>query len=97
MYGQYEVGNTVTVLPTLETSDLNMKYNDGSAFRAKVVDGQGNPLANQNVTFNVNGVFYNKVTNDEGIASLNIKLMKGEYIITSMWNGYQVGNNITIA
>ena len=96
MYGQYEVGNTVTVLPTLETSDLNMKYNDGSAFRAKVVDGQGNPLANQNVTFNVNGVFYNKVTNDEGIASLNIKLMKGEYIITSMYNGFETGNTIKI-
>lgn len=96
MYGQYEVGNTVTVLPTLETSDLNMKYNDGSAFRAKVVDGQGNPLANQNVTFNVNGVFYNKVTNDDGIASLNIKLMKGEYIITSMYNGFETGNTIKI-
>lgn len=96
MYGQYEVGNTVTVLPTLETSDLNMKYNDGSAFRAKVVDGQGNPLANQNVTFNVNGVFYNKVTNDEGIASLNIKLMKGEYIITSMYDGFETGNTIKI-
>jgi C1A family cysteine protease len=96
MYGQYEVGNTVTVLPTLETSDLNMKYNDGSAFRAKVVDGQGNPLANQNVTFNVNGVFYNKVTNDDGIASLNIKLMKGEYIITSMYDGFETGNTIKI-
>lgn len=96
MYGQYEVGNTVTVLPTLETSDLNMKYNDGSAFRAKVVDGQGNPLANQNVTFNVNGVFYNKVTNDDGITSLNIKLMKGEYIITSMYNGFETGNTIKI-
>lgn len=96
MYGQYEVGNTVTVLPTLETSDLNMKYNDGSAFRAKVVDGQGNPLANQNVTFNVNDVFYNKVTNDDGIASLNIKLMKGEYIITSMYDGFETGNTIKI-
>ena len=46
-------------------------------FNARVVDGQGNPLANQIVTFNVNGVFYNKVTNDEGIASLNIRSMKG--------------------
>nr|WP_278958828.1 Ig-like domain repeat protein [Methanobrevibacter smithii] len=96
MYGQYDVGNNVTVLPTLQTSDLKMKYLDGSAFNARVVDGQGNPLANQIVTFNVNGVFYNKVTNDEGIASLNIRLMKGEYIITSIYNGFETGNTIKI-
>lgn len=96
MYGQYDVGNNVTVLPTLQTSDLKMKYLDGSAFNARVVDGQGNSLANQIVTFNVNGVFYNKVTNDEGIASLNIRLMKGEYIITSIYNGFETGNTIKI-
>lgn len=96
MYGQYDVGNNVTVLPTLQTSDLKMNYLDGSAFNARVVDGQGNPLANQIVTFNVNGVFYNKVTNDEGIASLNIRLMKGEYIITSIYNGFETGNTIKI-
>lgn len=96
MYGQYDVGNNVTVLPTLQTSDLKMKYLDGSAFNARVVDGQGNPLSNQIVTFNVNGVFYNKVTNDEGIASLNIRLMKGEYIITSIYNGFETGNTIKI-
>lgn len=96
MYGQYDVGNNVTVLPTLQTSDLKMQYLDGSTFNARVVDGQGNPLANQIVTFNVNGVFYNKVTNDEGIASLNIRLMKGEYIITSIYNGFETGNTIKI-
>lgn len=96
MYGQYDIGNNVTVLPTLQTSDLKMKYLDGSAFNARVVDGQGNPLANQIVTFNVNGVFYNKVTNDEGIASLNIRLIKGEYIITSIYNGFETGNAIKI-
>lgn len=96
MYGQYDIGNNVTVLPTLQTSDLKMKYLDGSAFHARVVDGQGNPLANQIVTFNINGVFYNRITDDEGIASLNIRLMKGEYIITSIYNGFETGNTIKI-
>lgn len=41
-------------------------------------------------------MFYNKVTNDEGIASLNINLIKGEYIITSMYNGFETGNTIKI-
>lgn len=57
-----------------------MKYLDGSNFTAQTLDGQGKPLANQNVSFNVNGVFYHKVTNKDSIASLGIRLMSGEYI-----------------
>nr|WP_278513954.1 Ig-like domain repeat protein [Methanobrevibacter smithii] len=91
------MGNNVNVLPTLVTSDLSMKYLDGSSFTAQALDGQGNPLANQNVSFNVNGVFYHKVTDKDGIASLNIMLMTGQYIITSYWNSFQVGNTIKIA
>ena len=97
MYGNYSVGNNIKVLPTLETSDLYMKYHDGSKFNATVLDGQGKPLANQVVTFNVNGVFYNRTSGDNGIASLNINLNKGKYIITSMWNDYKVGNKIVIS
>ena len=96
MYDGLDVGNAVNVLPTLLTNDLEMVYHDGSNFTAKALDGQGNPLANQNITFNVNGVFYHKVTDNDGIASLNINLNPGEYIITSIWNNYQVGNKITI-
>ena len=97
MYEGLDLGNTVTVLPTLVTHDLNMTYGDGSNFTAQTLDGQGNPLANQNVSFNVNGVFYHKVTDDNGFASLTIRLMSGKYIITSSWNDFQTGNNITIS
>ena len=97
MYEELDLGTTVTVLPTLVTHDLNMKYMDGSNFTAQTLDGQGNPLANQNVSFNVNGVFYHKVTDDNGFASLTIRLMSGKYIITSSWNDFQTGNNITIS
>ena len=97
MYEGLDLGNTVTVLSTLVTHDLNMKYMDGSNFTAQTLDGQGNPLANQNVSFNVNGVFYHKVTDDNGFASLTIRLMSGKYIITSSWNDFQTGNNITIS
>ena len=97
MYEGLSIGNKVTVLPTLKTSDLVMNYRDGSKFLTKTLDGQGKPLANQNITFNIHGVFYNKTTNGDGIASLNINLNKGEYIITSYWNDYQIGNKITIS
>ena len=90
------IGNNINVLPTLVTNDLSMKYLDGSKFTAQTLDGQGNPLTNQNVSFNINGVLYQKVTDKEGIASLNITLLAGEYIITSYWNDFQVGNTIKI-
>ena len=97
MYEGLDVGNNIVVLPTLVTRDLNMSYGDGSNFTAQTLDGQGKPLANQNVTFNINGVFYNKVTNDNGVASLTMRLMSGKYIITSYWNDFQTGNTIIIS
>ncbi|WP_288570012.1 Ig-like domain-containing protein [uncultured Methanobrevibacter sp.] len=97
MYEGLAVGNNIVVLPTLVTRDLNMTYGDGSNFTAQTLDGQGKPLPNQNVTFNINGVFYNKVTNDNGVASLTMRLMSGKYIITSYWNDFQTGNTIIIS
>ena len=97
MYEGLAVGNNIVVLHTLVTRDLNMTYGDGSNFTAQTLDGQGKPLANQNVTFNINGVFYNKITDDNGVASLTMRLMSGKYIITSYWNDFQTGNTIIIS
>ena len=74
-----------------------MKYKDGSKFEAKILDGQGNPYSGQKVTFNINGVFYEKVTDENGIARLTINLMAGEYIITSTYNGLNAANKVTIS
>ena len=60
------------------------------------MDGEGNPLANATVTFNVNGVFYNRTTGSDGIAKLNINLMQGKYIITSTYNRCYISNKITV-
>ena len=97
MYEGLAVGNNIVVLPTLVTRDLNMTYGDGSNFTAQTLDGQGKPLVNQNVTFNVNGRLYFKTTGDDGVASLTINLMSGKYIITSYWNDFQTGNTIIIS
>jgi len=92
-----ERANNITVLPRLTAQDLSMKYLDGSTFNATLVDGQGKALAGVNITFNVNGVFYHKTTNADGVASLNIRLMAGEYIITSMYDNCWASNKITIS
>ena len=96
-YKGLRASNTIKVLSVLETKDLNMKFRDGSKFEAKVLDGQGNPYAGQTVTFNINGVFYTKTTDADGIARLSINLPAGTYIITSMYNGLNAANNVKIA
>ena len=86
----------ITVLPVLSADNMEMKYLDGSTFNATVIDGKGNPLADASVTFNINGVFYNRTTDENGIVKLNIRLMAGEYIITSEYNEMRIANTITI-
>ena len=95
-YGDSRVSNKITVLSVLETSDLTMRYKDGSSFRAKVLDARGNPYIGQTVTFNINGVFYERVTGIDGVASLKINLQKGEYIITSTYNGLNSANTVNV-
>ena len=95
-YKDFSQGNSIEVLPILSAEDLSMKYMDGSQFKAKLVDGKGNPYPNKSVNFNINGVFYNRLTDGDGVAKLNIRLMAGQYIITSSYNGCNIANKITI-
>ena len=90
------VSNNIKVLPILNATDINMKYRDGTQFKATLVDGQGKHYEGQSVTFYINGVFYNRQTDSSGTAKLNINLMPGEYIITSSYNGSSIANKITI-
>ena len=96
-YKNCKVSNKIKILPVLSAKDISMKYRDGSKFVATLVDGQGKPFAGQTVQFNVNGVFYNRVTDSSGQAKLNINLMAGKYIITSSYNGANIANTITIS
>ncbi len=89
--------NEVTVLPRIIAEDLSMKYLDGSTFNAALVDGQGKAISGVNITFNINGVFYHRTTDADGVTKLNIRLMPGEYIITSMYDECWASNKIIIS
>lgn len=95
-YGGCSVSNNIKVLSVLNASDLEMSYHDGSKFTVNLLDNAGNPYSNQIVTFNINGVFYNRTTDAYGDAKLNINLQAGEYIITSSYNGSNIANTIII-
>ena len=95
-YGTALVSNKIKVLSIIEAEDLVMTYKDGSSFKALILNGQGNPYPNQLVIFNINGVFYTRMSNSTGFANLNINLIPGKYIITSQCNGLSVSNTIVI-
>ena len=94
-YNGCKVSNNIKVLSVLSASDLTKKYGDSTPFEVMLVDGLGNPLSGATISFNINGVFYNRTT-DGGVAKLNINLMAGEYIITSNYNDLNISNKITI-
>ena len=50
-------------------------------FKVQLTDIKGKPVVNQTVVFKINGKKYKRVTDEEGIASINIKLKKGTYKI----------------
>ena len=55
-------------------------------------------LSNTTVTFYVNGVYYNRTTDSNGRAKLNINLNPGEYVLTAVdpLTGLHMSYNITV-
>ena len=95
-YKGAKVAHNVTVLPILTAEDLTKKFGTPDAFEAHVYDGQGRPAAEQKVEFNINGVFYYRTSNSDGIVKLNINLGPGEYIISSTYGPADISNTITV-
>lgn len=95
-YNGLRASNTIKVLNVLTGKDVNMEYRDGSKYEAKLLDGQGKPYAGQTIRLNINGVFYDRVTDANGIARLNLNLQPGTYIITASYNGLNAANKVVI-
>lgn len=91
-----KVSNTIKVLTVIKTKDIVMTYKDGTKFTATILDGLGNPYPGQKLTFNINGVLYDRTTKSDGTASLSINLMPAKYIITTSYNGLNAANTITV-
>ena len=90
-------GSNITVLSTILANDVVKFFRNGTQYCAKFLDGCGSPLVNASVIFNINGVFYKKQTDDNGMAKLNINLRPGVYILTAMHpDALMYGSNITV-
>lgn len=74
---------TVYVNPIIESYDLNMRQGDGSKYIAVLSGIKQNKIPNAKLCFNINGMNYERTTDENGLASLNINLNKGDYEITT--------------
>ena len=90
--------NLITVLPSISGSDIVKFYKNGTQYYATFFNSAGNALIGADVSFNINGVFYERTTNENGVAKLNINLNPGTYILTAInpVNGEMFSNNITV-
>ena len=80
-----------------ENKNLNMSYKDGSNYTVQLNKQHDKPAgAGEVVTFNINGILYNRKTNSSGQATLNINLPPGNYIVTADYNGDKVSNTILV-
>ena len=90
--------NNITVLSTVvENRDITKYYRNATQYTVKVLGADGNPVGEGKlVSFNINGVVYQRQTNASSIAQLNINLPPGNYVITASYEGCSVSNDITV-
>ena len=59
----------------------------GDYFKVKLLDNENKSISNAKITFSVNGVSYKDTTDNNGIASLQIRLRDGSYNVTTKFAG----------
>ena len=89
-------GFNITVKSLIVTQDLTKYYMNASSFQATIYDKNGSLAVGKNVTFNINGVFYTRTADENGVVSLAINLRPGEYIITTIYEELDIGNNVVV-
>lgn len=88
-------GGNITILPeepevtdsVIVGSNVTIMSSIGNRFEILLKDSNNKILANQNVTFTINGVNYVRESDENGIAGLNINLNGGIYTISVAYNG----------
>ena len=92
------VTNQFTITKRITSNkDLTMDYLDGSVFKVRVVDDNGNVAgAGEKVTFKIGKNKYTAKTNSKGYASIKITLVPNKYSVVSEYKGYKVSNKIVV-
>ena len=80
-----------------ENKNIELYFRNGTGYTVKVIKQDGSVAgAGEVVKFNINGVFYERKTNENGTARLNLNLDPGEYVITAEYKECKVSNKIKV-
>ena len=80
-----------------ENSDVKMYYYDGTAFRVRALDDNGNPVgAGETVIITVGSKAYEVKTDANGYASLVIKELPKTYTVTATYKGVTTENKVQV-
>ena len=77
------VNSKITVKSTISASDVSGTYLN-SKVTATFLDAYGKALANKKVTFKIGSMDFTATTNDNGIATANVNLDAGNYVVTAV-------------
>ena len=83
---------TINDYSYMESDNLTTKYGSGEYIKVKCYDENGDELINATVKFTIDDNTYERVTDEEGIATLNITLPVGKYTVT-ITNPINLKNN----
>lgn len=94
-------GSTITanlkvafIKPTITVADNEVHR--GSRMKVRLTDPDGVPLAGQKVRILINGVYYDRVTDDEGYVYLRIRLQGTKYQYTISTPGNSNLENVSV-
>ena len=71
---------------TIYAKNLTKAYGSATPLVAELMDNNI-PISNRNMVIRINGVDYRRVTNQNGLISLNINLLPGNYSADIKFNG----------
>ncbi len=90
--------STIDVSKTVTSKDITKYYKGSTKYTAKFLDLNGRVLANTKVKITANGNTYTKITDSNGVASLDINLKPGTYKVTAQnpVTGYNLTSTVKI-
>lgn len=78
------------------SADLIKEYRNASQYSVQILHDGKAVGAGEMVTFFINGVYYTRFTDSDGVATLDINLEPGKYIVSLECNGFRGYNNILV-
>ena len=76
--------NSLTIVPSIQAKNMVRAYNSSMDYKATFIGANNDPLANTTVTFEIGSKPYNAITDEKGIAILNVPLAVGKYSVTAV-------------